>query len=265
MQTIADLVAEARERDATLFASVDDSVDHSYEAVCTTAWKAGNLLRHYGVRPGDSVAVVVGPADPTEQDETGRLGDSPTPILAILGGMLAGASVTLDPVAAVEAKALVAPTAWLDDYTPGPGTKPIGYGGEVTEPTVAQFEREAWSENPVEPPVELDPTTTAIGGTEQYTHGDLLAEARRLVAETGLEAGDRLALAAPFTPGSLVAGVLAPLSVGATIVIVPDEEAAEVGFPAVDVVVTDSAATSDRLSSDAIRIDPSTVLAGRRD
>lgn len=253
MQTIGDLVADAREREATLFSTPDGPTDHGYESFSTTAWKAGNLLRHYGVRPGDAVAVVVGPAEPGEDDEPGHLGTSPTPLLAIFGGMLAGATVDPDPVAAVEAKALVAPTAWLDRYTPGPGTKPIGYGSETTEPTVAQFEREAWSENPVAPPVDLDPTTTAFGGHRPLAHGDLIAETRRIVDAFGLEGDDRVGIAAPITPGSFVAGILAPMTAGATIVLSPGDDLPD----DVDVAVTIEGAPSG-----VTPIDPGTIFPG---
>lgn len=250
MQTIGNLVADAREREATLFATPGPT-DHSYEAFLTTAWKAGNLLRHYGVRAGDAVAVVVGPAEPDDGDEPGWLGTSPTPLLAVFGGLLAGASVTLDPVTAVEVRALVAPTAWLDRYTPGPGTKPIGYGEQPADPTVAQFERESWSENPVAPPVDLDPTTTAVGGSHPLAHGDLLAETRRIVDEYGLGAGDRVGIDAPVTPGAFVAGVLAPLSTGGTVVLGSDDPASDL-----DLVVT----TNRAESTDVPSIDPTAVF-----
>lgn len=252
MQTIGDLVAAAREREGVLFEAADGA-DHGYEAFLTTVWKAGNLLRHYGVRPGDSVAVAIGPAEPTEADELGRLGASPTPLLAVLGAMAAGARVNVDPVAAVEATVLVAPTAWLDRFTPGPGTKPMGYGDEVDEPTVAQFEREAWSENPVAPPVDLDPTTTALGGTDPRTNGDLLAQVRRLSAEYGVGGGERVGLDAPIDAGGLVAGVLLPMAAGATVVLSP-----AAGDGDLDLVVG-----AESSPGAARRIDPDAVFGGR--
>jgi len=252
MQTVADLITTARDTDAPLFVSSGGAADHSYESFLTTTWKAGNLLRHYGVRPGDAVAVVVGPNEPEADDQPGHMGVTPTPLLAVIGGLLAGGSVDLDPVTAVDAKVLVAPAAWIERYTPGPGTKPIAYGADATDPTVAQLERESWSENPVAPPVELDPMTTAFGGSDPHTHGDLLVETRRIVAGYNFDSDTRVGLAAPMTPAVFVAGVLAPIMAGGTIVLGQAEQS-----PRVDVIV---GSVPD--GTGVQRIDPSTVLPG---
>jgi len=84
---------------------------------------------------------------------------------------------------------------------------------------VAHFERELWSENPVEPPdavAAADPVFRADDRT--YTHAELLAAARDVAAAHDLGDGDVVALDAPLTEvGALAAGVLAGLSVGATV------------------------------------------------
>ena len=220
MQTIGDLVADARERDGVLFRPAARPTLFSYADVCTTAWKVGNLLRHYGVRRGARVAVVAGPKDPSDGDEPGRIGESPDALLAFLGAACDGAVVDLDPPRAVESKVLIAPDAWLDDYRPGPGTKPIAYGGPPSDPRVAHLEREAWSENPLRPPGEFAPGDPVLAADETYAHGDLLAASRRVVAEYDLTDGDEVALRAPVTePGTIVAGLLAPMRVGATVLL----------------------------------------------
>lgn len=220
MQTIGDIVAEGRERDGTLFDPAERSTPYSYRDFCTNAWKVGNLLRHYGVRKGARVAVVAGPKSPTAADEPGWIGESPEALQAFLGAALDGAIVDLDPPGAVDAKVLIAPNEWLNQYQCGPGTKPIAYGGPPEDPRVAHFEREAWSENPQRPPGEFGPTDPVLAADELYTHGDLLAASRRVIAEYDLTGEDRVALRAPITePGAIVAGVLAPMSVGATVLL----------------------------------------------
>lgn len=220
MQTIGDLVAEGRERDGDLFRRAEGSTPFGYEATCTNAWKVAHLLRHYGVREGERVAVVVGPKTPDGEDEPGRLGDAPTPLVAVLGAALDGAVVDVDPPGVVDATVLVAPTAWLDRYGTGPGTKPVAYGGPPDDPVVAHLEGEAWSENPLAPPTELAPTDPVLAADELYAHGDLLAASRRVVADADLTADDRVRIDAPVThPGTLVAGLLAPMRVGATILL----------------------------------------------
>ena len=219
MQTLSDLVAEARTRDGVLFTTPERSAPYSYRDFCTNVWKGGNLLRHYGVREGMTVAVVVGPKDPTETDIPGHLRDCPDGLLATLAAALDGAVADLTPGTAVDATALVAPAAWLDRYDLAPGTKALAYGGPSEDPTVAGFERELWSENPLQPPGDVGPDDPALAdGDSTYTHAELLAASERVVDDYGIDAETTVAFRAPVTSaGAVVAGLLAPLRAGATV------------------------------------------------
>ncbi|MBX0321738.1 hypothetical protein EGH21_01710 [Halomicroarcula sp. F13] len=220
MQVLGDLVADGRGREGPLFTAPERTAPYSYRDFCTNVWKGGNLMRHYGVRHGTRVAVVAGPKDPVDGDEPGYLGDAPDPLLAVLAATLDGAIVDVDPPSAVDATALVAPAAWLDRYELGPGTKALAYGGPSDDPTVAQFERELWSENPLQPPGDVAPDDPALAGTETYTHGDLLAASERVVADYDLDGDTEVALRAPVTTaGAIVAGLLAPMRAGATVLL----------------------------------------------
>lgn len=220
MEVVGDVVAAARERDGPLFAAPDRSADYAADEFATTAWKVGNLLRHYGVRPGTRAAVAIGPKRPGPDDEPGRLGPEPTPILAVLGAALDGAVVDLDPPGAVDATVLIAPDDWWDRYETGPGTNRIAYGGPPDEAAVAHLEGEAWSENPLEPPGEVGPDDPVFDADGGYDHGDVVAASGRVVEEHDLTAGDRVAIAAPIAyPGAFAAGVLAPMRAGATVVL----------------------------------------------
>lgn len=224
MQLLADLVAAGREREGTLFTTPERSAPYSYRDFCTNVWKGGNLMRHYGVREGTRVAVVVGPKNPTDGDEPGYLRDGPDSLLAILSATLDGAVAELCPPDAVDATALVAPAAWLDRYDLAPGTKALAYGGPSDDPTVAGFERELWSENPLQPPGERAPGDDAVTDADgTYTHGELLAASERVVEEYDIGAETTVALRAPVTTvGALVGGVLAPMRAGATVRFGPD-------------------------------------------
>jgi hypothetical protein len=218
METLRAVLARGRERDGTVLDAPGRTTPYSYREFCTNAWKAGNLLRHYGVRPGGTVALVVGPKAP-DGDRPGWLGTAADPLLGLFGGGAVGATVDLTPAVPVDARALVAPDAWLDRYEVRPGCSRLAYGGPPEAADVAHFERELWSENPVEPPDEVRPETTLlrVDGTD-YTHGDLLEAATAVAAKRGLTAGDSVGLAAPVTtPGAFVAGVLAPVTAGATV------------------------------------------------
>jgi hypothetical protein len=223
MQVLGDLVADARERQDALFESSERAAPYSYADFAVNVWKSGNLLRHYGVREGARVAVVTGPKAPTGDDEPGWLGGTPDPVLAVLAAAVDGAVVDPDPPAAVDAKVLIAPNDWLGRYELGPGTKAVAYGGPPEDPTVAHLEREAWSENPLAPPAEVAPDDPVLAADRTYTHGDLLTASRRVVEEHELTEDDEVTIDAPMTkPGTLVAGLIAPMRVGASILLGPD-------------------------------------------
>ena len=209
MDTVGDLVARERRSDALALRTDSRAGSYSYEKLCTTAWKAGNLFRHYGVREGATVAV----------DAAEAL--SPPPLTAFLGAGLLGATVTFDPGRRVEARALVVPADRVADYDSGPGTQVLAYGDDPDETGVAHFEREVWSENPTMPPEAVAPGTAFLAADgETYTHRRLLTAADRVAREAGLTAADSVAVRAPLSDaGTVVGGVLAPLSVGGTILI----------------------------------------------
>jgi hypothetical protein len=219
MQTLSELVAAGRERDGVLFSTPERSAPYSYRDFCTNVWKGGNLMRHYGVREGMTVTVVAGPKNPAQGDEPGYLRDCPDGLLGILAATLDGAVADIAPGPDIDATALVAPAAWLDRYELAPGTKALAYGGPSDDPTVAGFERELWSENPLQPPGERTPDDPALrdaAGT--YSHGELLAASERVVEAHGIDAETTVAFRAPVTSaGAVVAGLLAPLRAGATV------------------------------------------------
>jgi acyl-CoA synthetase (AMP-forming)/AMP-acid ligase II len=224
MQTLLDLIAQAREREGVLVTAGDRAAPFTYRDFCTNVWKMGNVLSHYGVRADARVAVAVGPTAPASGDEPGWLGSSPTPIQALLAAAIDGAVVDPDPVGAVDATVLLAPTAWISEYQCGPGTKPIGYGETPEDARVAHLEGEAWSENPTAPPETVSPQTDALATRALHSHGNLLAASRRVVAEYDLTADDTVAIAAPLShAGTLVGGVLAPMRVGAQIALAGDD------------------------------------------
>jgi hypothetical protein len=256
MDTFADLLAHGRERDGTVLDAPGRTTPHSYREFATGAWKAGNLLRHYGVRPGSRVALVVGPKAPGPDDDPGWLADAADPLLALFGAAAVGATANLTPDTPVDARALVLPDAWLGRYDAGPGCSRVAYGGPPDQPGIAHFERERWSENPTEPPGSVAPGDTALRADgREFTHADLVDAASGVVRDYGLEAGEAVAVDAPLTgAGAVAAGVVAPLVAGAIIRPVGDE--ASVSEKGVAYVVQ----AGDGKSRDPGAVDPSTVI-----
>lgn len=218
METIADAVAATGEHDGVAFDAPGRGTGHSYDAFQDGVRKAANLLRQYGVRSGARVAVVVGPKAPDEGDVPGYLAGSIDPLLAALGGTLLGGVVDPAPATDVDAAALVAPSAWLDRYETAPGTTRLAYGGPPDDPAVARFERERWSENPVEPPESVDAGEVAVDDGTAYTHADVLAMAGTPREALDLEPGVLVAVETELDGPAIAAGVVAPLLAGATIV-----------------------------------------------
>jgi hypothetical protein len=181
----------------------------------------------------------------------------PESLLAFFGAALLGAPVRFDPPtveAAAEplaVHALVGPTAWLDAYDCGPQCTALGYGDSPADPSIVHFEKQLWSENPIEPPDRVAPEDVALLTADaEYTHRDLLDAATAVVEEYALTSDDSVAVRTPLSwLGTVVAGVLAPLSVGAAIHVGDADEASAV------------VATDDEWSGR--RIDPAAVYEGR--
>ena len=188
----------------------------SGEQFCVDAWKAGNLLRHYGIREGTTVGLFDGTgAEETDTSET----PNPQAIIALFGAWTLGASVAAEPASLDGLDVLVGPADRLDGRELPPGCKAMGYGGRPEDPTVAHFEGERWSENPVQFPADVesaDPALQVEG--DEWTHAELLAAGRRVREEYDIDPDDRVALSASLSdPGAIIAGTLTPLLASATI------------------------------------------------
>ncbi|MFW6018816.1 MAG: hypothetical protein ACOCPX_08335 [Halapricum sp.] len=209
MDVLGDLVSPER-GDDTLWIHRPGPRSRSWsgEQFCVDAWKAGNLLRHYGVREGATVAVLEG-AEPPD----------PQALIALFGAWTLGATVRVAPADLEGVDVVVGSTDSLDDRELPPGCKALGFGEPPDDPTVAHFEGERWSENPVQFPAEVDPSDRALATNDsEYTHAELLADGHSVLETFGLGADDRVALQVNLSdPETVVVGVLAPLLAGATI------------------------------------------------
>jgi hypothetical protein len=185
----------------------DGSQPYTAHKFCTDAWKTASLFRYHGVGPGRGVTVA---ADPT-----------PQALLSFFGAALLGAPVRFGDAIEAETRMVVGPAAEVESLTVDPGTKRVIYGDEPSDPDVIHFERDIWSENPTMPPDTVSPAETALTTADRtYTHESLLTAAEGVVDERGLTDADAVAVRASLAkPGTLVAGVLAPLHVGASVLL----------------------------------------------
>lgn len=192
--------------------------ERRYDAsrLLTDARKTGNFLRQLGVGPGRAVVIADVPV--------------PESALTLFGATLLGAPVRFVALDALttgaldaDARVLVGPGDAIDAI-PVNVAKRVAYGDAPADPEVAYFERDVWSENPTFPPGGPDAGEVAIEARGRaYTHRELLDATERVVDEQGFETGIEVAVRAPLTdPRTVVAGVLAPLASGGTILF-PDE------------------------------------------
>ncbi|UTF52956.1 hypothetical protein [Natronosalvus rutilus] len=211
--------------------ALEDATGRTYDAhwLRTSAWKAGNFLRHTGVRRGVTVGVV---------------GSGPLALLSFFGTALLESRTRFDPPhdlgGSEDLRTLVAPVSNLGEYALPEGAQRVGYGERPDDPGVRHLESGLWSENPSFPPLEVDPETPLlVDGRREYSHRSVLEAATDVVDEWGLETGDRVALRAPLSdPRAVVGGVVAPLLVDA-VTVLSDPDSDSNSEPPVDDVGAD--------------------------
>ncbi|GAB3674745.1 hypothetical protein [Halopiger thermotolerans] len=216
--TVADLLArEFREEydDRTTLVDATER-EYDYHWLCTSSWKAGNFLRHSGVREGVTVGVV---------------GDGPLALLAFFGTTLLEGTTHFEPPTDLadedDFRALVAPVRDLESetYDLPPGAQRVGYGAKPEAPDVHNFDAGIWSENPAFPPLSIEPDTAVLtDGERTVTHAGALEAARDVIETYGIEPGERVVVRAPLASlEAAIAGVIAPLVAEAVIVLTESE------------------------------------------
>ncbi|WP_435065004.1 acetyl-CoA synthetase [Halobaculum sp. EA56] len=206
---VGDLVARERRSERLALHAAELDRTYSYFDLCNTACKAGNVLRHVGVREGDRLVV-----DPTPL---------PEPLLTFFGAALLGAvtefDADIDPES--DARAVVVPAERESAFDLPGGSKLCVFGGAPDRPDTTHWEQEVWSENPAFPPTVHDPGDAVLRDAETgttYSHADLLAAAGDAVGALALDSDSRVAVRAPLSdPRTVAAGVLAPLVAGGAV------------------------------------------------
>jgi hypothetical protein len=234
MDTLRGLLARERRSERTVLH--DATTGRAYDAhrLLTNAWKTGNFLSHCGVRGGHTVAIA---------------GTTPEALLGFLGAASLGAATRFEPSTTTDARAVVAPTEVIETFDLPPGGAAIAYGDPPENPHIEHFERDVWSENPALAPATIDPADPALATANgQYTHADLLAAAKRAIERTEMQEGETVAVRASLSrPGTVAAGVVAPLLADATITL-PDSETVA------DIVVASGDAPEARV------VDPTAIV-----
>jgi hypothetical protein len=209
MDTVADVVESLDDPDRSV---VHAGRVYDAREFRSQVYKTGNALRHSGVREDVTVAVLDAPEPPA--------------LLTFLGASLLGATTVFDPDPVVEARVLAGPTGELGGYDLPPGGQRVAWGEPPVNPSWTYFERDVWSENPAFPEPSVTEETELLPG---LTHGEAVDAAAEIAAEFDVD--DEVALRAPLAEaGVIVAGIIAPLLAGASILL---PEAGETGTVAV--------------------------------
>lgn len=226
MDVLGDLVARERRsgRPAVHVVGTDRSI--SYRDFCTTAYKAGNVLRYLGVREESTIAVA------------GTVGSHP--LWAFYGAAQLGAVtrfVTPDDWSPANApRVLLLPVDHEGAADPPPGTKLATYGGAPARATTLHWEKELWSENPAVHPTAVAPSAPLLAaGTGTYSHEAVLDAAAATVERFDLDAEGRVAVRGPLSdPHVVVAGLVAPILAGGTVVVPDDGDSADLAVVGTD-------------------------------
>ncbi|EMA40432.1 hypothetical protein C448_13826 [Halococcus morrhuae DSM 1307] len=221
MDTLRGLLA--RERRGEGIVLNDATTDREYDArrLLTNAWKTGNFLHHCGVRSGHTVAVA---------------GRTPEALLGFLGAVSLGAITRFEPSTTTDARAVIAPTDEIDGFELPPGGTKIAYGDPPDDAHVEYFERDVWSENPTLVPATIDPTDPVLDTDgARVTHAEMLTAAESAIESVAMQESETIAVRAPLSrPGTVAAGIVAPLLADAIITLPNGDTVADVAITSDD-------------------------------
>ncbi|WP_251330485.1 long-chain fatty acid--CoA ligase [Haloplanus pelagicus] len=228
VSVLGDLVGRDRRSERIALRIVARDREISYRDFCTTAWKAGHALSHLGVHEGSTVAL-----DPDPE---------PQILGTLFGAALLGARVTFD--ANADARVVMGHVDRERDLDDG-DRKVLVYGGAPAATTTTHWEGVVWSENPSMPPGERSPGEPVVfDGGSTWSHRDLLERASGVVDTAELNDGRAVALRASLAdPRAVIAGVIAPLLAGGTVVLPDPDDGAE---GVAEVAVGDAGVPEDR-------------------
>jgi hypothetical protein len=211
-EILGDAVARERRTSGPALRARPSGRTYSYRDFVTTSYKAGNVLRYLGVRPGDEVQVAAERV--------------PETLLTFYGAAQLGAVTRFGTATGGDPpRVVVAPAAHETEIDLPPGHHLAVYGDPPDDPDVTHWETEVWSENPAIHPVAVEGSDPLLAaGDRTYTHGEVLAAAGGILSRVDLNPGTEVAVRGPLTDPAVVAsGLVAPILSGATIGLVGDE------------------------------------------
>lgn len=190
---------------------------YSHHDLYTSTAQARNLLEYLGASGGAHVEI-----EPELRPET---------VIAFFGATGLGAIADLTPTG--DAPVVVTRADREPEYDLDPGRKLVVYDGVPPGPEQFEWELDVWSQSP-EPSADLNVARgdAALATADRtYSHGDLLDAAERLVDEHEMTEDTEVAVRAPIgNPGTVAAGVVAPIMAGGTILFPAADDLGDIGI-----------------------------------
>lgn len=213
MESIGEL-ATANRHGRSVALRTDGRV-YSQADLSSTVAQVTNFFSYLGVTGGGTVEI-----DPSTTPEN---------VISFLATARLGAVADFEPTG--DGDVIVVSKEREGEFESGDGTKLVVYGGEATEPQSYHWETSVWSERAVPYTVRGTPDDPVLA-TEAapLSHGTLIDAAEALVDEYDIDEDTTVALRTPLAePGAVVAGIIAPLSVGATVALDTTSTLGDVG------------------------------------
>jgi hypothetical protein len=210
METIPELLESISDSDRRVLVSGERT--YTASRFRRKVYKTTNFLRYRGIHDGSVVA----------------LADVRVPqiVFAFLAVGLLGGRVTFELDR--EAGTVIGPTPEIEARDFGAATTRIGFGTAPADPSVAYLEREMWSETAHVPPISVDPGRQLFADPDAWTQERAMATADNLA--DNLDASSVVGIRRSLCPpGTVVAGILAPLLADATILLSPGGRVGTVG------------------------------------
>lgn len=189
---------------------------YTHHDLYTSVRKVATFFAYFGAGSGGHVDI-----EPEAQPET---------VLALLGATRVGAVANLTPTG--EGQIIVTPADKEDQYELAPGQNGIVYDGYPNSPGFVEWELDVWDGSArTGPRLETARGDAALRTKDRtYSHGELLDAADRVIEEYDVDEDTEVAIRAPMgNPGTIAAGVVAPLKVGGTVVFPATDDLGDIG------------------------------------
>lgn len=155
---------------------------------------------------------------------------APEVVLAILGTARVGGVANLTPTG--DGEIVVVPADREDEYDLDPDQTGIVYDGYPSGPRFVEWELDVWDGSArTGPRLEAAPENGVLQTADRtYSHGELLDAAERVIEKHDVDEDTDVAVRAPMgNPGTIAAGVVAPLTVGGTVLFPATDDLGDVG------------------------------------